>query len=67
MKFDAALFLCALGLAFMLESCLYALFPDGMRRMLTHMAGMSTEKLRSWGLCGLGIGLAIVTLGRWVG
>ena len=64
MDFDVKLFLCALGLAFVLESALYAFFPDFMRRMLTNMLRMPVQTLRVWGLCGLGIGLCIVWIGR---
>lgn len=66
MDFDVKLFLCALGLAFMLESALYALFPGFMRRMLANMLRMPVQHLRVWGVCGLGIGLCIVWIGRMV-
>jgi len=67
MNFDLALFLCALGLAFMLEATLYVLFPEGMRRMLMRMAATSASSLRVYGLCGLGLGVIIIWMGRGLG
>ena len=67
MNFDLALFLCALGLAFTLEAILYVLFPEGMRRMLAHMASTPAHRLRVGGLCGLGVGVLIIWIGRGMG
>jgi len=67
MSFDLPLFLCALGLAFMLESSLYVLFPESMRRILLHMAGAPAGSLRFGGLCGLGLGTLVIWIGRGLG
>ena len=67
MQFDLSLFLCALGLAFMIESACYALFPEGMRRMLTRMIAMPPDKLRVGGLCGLVAGVVVIWIGRGLG
>ncbi len=64
MEFDVTLFLCALGLAFMLESSLYALFPEAMKKMLLIMSATPAAKLRVSGMCGLVLGMLIVWLGR---
>ncbi|MDR2727206.1 MAG: DUF2065 domain-containing protein [Deltaproteobacteria bacterium] len=67
MHFDLALFLCALGLAFMLEATLYVLFPEGMRRILVRMAATPAGSLRVGGLFGLGLGAIIIWIGRGLG
>ena len=65
MQFDAALFFCALGLALVLEACLYTLFPEKMQTMLKQMTQMPPSTLRRYGLGGLCLGLAIIWLARW--
>ena len=67
MNFDLALFLCALGLAFMLEAILYVLFPEGMRRMLMRMVTAPAHRLRVGGFYGLGLGVLIIWVGRGLG
>lgn len=57
-------FLCALGLCFVLEGALWALFPDGMRRVLRELLSKSPETLRRYGLAGVGLGLLLVALFR---
>jgi len=64
MNFDLSLFLCALGLAFAIESACYAAFPAGMRRMLVRMTALPPEKLRAGGLCGLVFGVIVIWIGR---
>lgn len=50
----------ALALLFVIEGALYALFPDGMRRMLAHMTLLSSGALRTAGLIAAVTGVAIV-------
>jgi uncharacterized protein YjeT (DUF2065 family) len=59
------LFLSALGLALALEGAAYALFPQGMRRMLDSVRAMPDSRLRLGGLAAtaLGVGLAWLALG----
>jgi len=42
--------LTALGLMFVLEGAMYALFPQGMKRMTAQMAQMPPQHLRGAGL-----------------
>lgn len=57
-------FLCALGLCFVLEGALWALFPDGMRRVLRELLKKPPEALRRYGLAGVALGLLLVALFR---
>ncbi len=54
-----------LGLAFLLEGVVLALFPGGFRRMMVQIAALSPQQLR---LVGLGVAavaaLGLVTLSR---
>ena len=56
MHFDAGTFLCALGLAFIIEGIPYFLFAERMRDMLTSLAASPPLVLRLMGLCGMGLG-----------
>ena len=64
MQFDVSLFFCALGLALVLESCLYTLFPEKMQSILLELSRMPTEGLRRYGIGGLCAGLFIMWLSR---
>ncbi len=64
MQFDASLFFSALGLALVLESCLYTLIPGKMQTMLREMARMPPQTLRRYGLGGLCAGLIVLWLSR---
>ena len=64
MDFDVSLFFSALGLAFILEACLYALFPGRMLRLLRTLAHMPESALRRYGMGGLLLGLVILCLAR---
>lgn len=55
---------CALGLCLVLEGALWALFPDGMRRVLRELLKKPPEALRRYGLAGIGLGLLLVALFR---
>lgn len=52
--------LCALGLCFALEGALWALFPDGMRRVLRELLKKPPETLRLYGLTGIVLGLLLL-------
>ena len=54
------------GLAFVLiiEGVLYALFPDGAKRMMDEMQKISTGSIRLGGLSALAIGVVAVWLIR---
>ncbi len=67
MHFDAGTFLCALGLAFIIEGIPYFLFAERMRDMLTSLAASPPLVLRLMGLCGMGLGLLVVWLSRGMG
>ncbi|MGQ0674685.1 MAG: DUF2065 domain-containing protein [Rhodospirillales bacterium] len=55
----------ALALALAVEGAAYALFPQGMRRMLESVREMPDSWLRLGGLCAtvLGVGLAWLIMG----
>lgn len=64
MQFDAPLFFTALGLAFVLEGLPWALFPQGMRRVMQSLTLGPAEMLRRMGLAAVGIGMLVVWLAR---
>jgi len=57
-------FLAAVGLVLVLEGVLYALFPDGMQRMMAQALAMPPSTLRAGGLLAAFAGFAIVWLVR---
>ncbi len=54
----------ALGLAIAIEGGLYALFPDGMKKMMMHALAQPPNYLRIAGLAAAAAGVAIVWLVR---
>jgi uncharacterized protein YjeT (DUF2065 family) len=54
----------ALGLAIAIEGVLYALFPDGMKKMMTHTLAQPSNHLRIAGLAAAAVGVAVVWLVR---
>jgi uncharacterized protein YjeT (DUF2065 family) len=54
----------ALGLVLVIEGVLLALFPDGLRRMLTEVMTRPSQSLRVGGVVSAAIGVAIVWLVR---
>ncbi|GAB6053516.1 hypothetical protein JCM17960_23360 [Magnetospira thiophila] len=52
----------ALGLAIALEGMLYALFPDGMRKMMAQLLRTPSGTLRAAGLAAAVLGVLIVWL-----
>ena len=62
MQFDFALFLRALGLAFVLEGLCWALFPGGMRRAMAGLLSRPERQLRLAGLAAVAAGLLGIRL-----
>jgi len=56
--------LLALGLVLTLEGALYALFPDGMRRMMAAALAFAPDQLRYAGLAAAMLGVGLVWLVR---
>lgn len=65
MDFALDLFLRALGLALVLEGLCWALFPGGMRRLMTALLDASGAQLRFAGLMGMAAGLLIIAAARF--
>ncbi len=57
-------FLSALCLVFVIEGALYALFPDGMKRMIEQALALPTSWLRSAGLASTWLGIVALWLIR---
>ncbi len=57
-------FLTALGLVLVIEGAIYALFPDGMKRMMAVALALPAARLRAMGLAAAAIGILIVWLVR---
>lgn len=57
-------FLTALALVLVIEGGLYALFPQGMRRMMAQMQEIPEGRLRAMGVIGAVIGVVAVWLLR---
>ncbi len=56
--------LTALGLMFVLEGAMYALFPEGMRQMMTRVLTLPVKQLRMAGLFLAVFGFVIVAVLR---
>jgi uncharacterized protein YjeT (DUF2065 family) len=54
----------ALGLAIAIEGALYALFPEGMKKMMAAALGLPQSNIRIAGLVAAVIGVGIVWLVR---
>lgn len=54
----------ALGLAIAIEGILYALFPDGMKRMIAMVLTQPSGQMRAAGLAAALVGVSIVWLVR---
>lgn len=53
-------FVTALGLLLVIEGALYALFPDGMQRLMRAALETPASRLRTGGMVALLLGFAIV-------
>ena len=54
----------AVGLLFALEGALYALFPEMMKRIAAQMLEAPSDRLRTAGLFGAALGVALVWMVR---
>jgi len=54
----------ALALAIAIEGILYALFPDGMKRMMASVFEMPSANLRAAGLAAAALGVGLIWLIR---
>lgn len=52
----------ALALILVIEGTLYALFPDGMKRLMLQVLGLPASNLRAAGLIATAAGVGIVWL-----
>ncbi|MEE8623251.1 MAG: DUF2065 domain-containing protein [Alphaproteobacteria bacterium] len=52
----------ALALILVIEGTLYALFPDGMKRLMVQVLGLPATNLRAAGLIATAAGVGIVWL-----
>ncbi len=50
----------AFGLSLVIEGCLFALFPNGMKRVIVAVIDVSPETLRVTGLIAALVGLGVV-------
>ena len=64
MNFDLSFFLCALGLAFVLEGLPYFLWAEKMPSVLAMLSRRSPSGLRRMGSLALVAGLVLVFIGR---
>jgi hypothetical protein len=58
-------FITAIGLLFVIEGALYALFPITMRKMIAQAISMPVGQMRIAGLIAAALGLFIVALVRY--
>ena len=52
--------LTALALVLVIEGAIYALFPDGMKKLMAAMQGIPASTLRSFGLAAVVTGVIVV-------
>lgn len=57
-------FFVAIGLAIAIEGILYALFPDGMKRMMMQVLATPSASVRTAGITAALIGVAVIWLVR---
>lgn len=66
MDIDWNTLLCAVGLAFVIESVPYVLFAERMRPVLRSLSDQPPAMLRAMGLAAMGMGVLVVWLARRV-
>ncbi len=66
MNIDFPLFFSALGLAFVLEACLWIIAPGKMRGMVYQLAELSDDQLRKYGFAVIAAGLFFCTIGHYL-
>ena len=54
----------AFALVFIIEGLVYALFPDGVRKMMARALMMEASKIRLMGMVAVGIGLGLILILR---
>ncbi len=64
MRFDWSFFICALGLAIVLEGLPYFLWAEKMPKVLLTLATHRPKTLRNLGITAIILGVLIVFLGR---
>lgn len=64
MHIDWNTLLCALGLAFVIESVPYVLFAERMRSVLRSLSDLPPAVLRAMGLAAMCVGVLVVWLAR---
>jgi len=64
MNVNFSLFFYALGLAFVLEACLWLLFPRNMRDAAYHVSSFQDEQIRKFGFAALVTGLVFCIIGN---
>jgi uncharacterized protein len=64
MQFDLSLFLCALGLAFILEGIPYFIWAEKMPGFLETMSRQPPSSLRRLGLIAIIAGVLVIYLGK---
>lgn len=52
----------AFALVFIIEGLVYAIFPDGVRKMMAKALMMEASKIRLMGAVGVGIGLGMIMI-----
>ncbi|MCC0020792.1 MAG: DUF2065 domain-containing protein [Nitratireductor sp.] len=57
----------AAGLFFVLEGLIYALFPNGVKRLAVELLSMQEQHLRMAGVAGIAAGVFIVWLAKHFG
>ncbi|MBQ7607553.1 MAG: DUF2065 domain-containing protein [Desulfovibrionaceae bacterium] len=60
MLFTLDLFVRAVGMAFILEGLVWALFPRGMHSVMREALTRGPGTLQMFGLCGIAVGLLII-------
>ncbi|MCA1742447.1 MAG: DUF2065 domain-containing protein [Desulfonatronovibrio sp.] len=64
MQFDLTFFLCALGLAFILEGIPYFIWAEKMPKFLETMSKQPPGNLRRLGFTAIILGMLVIFLGR---
>ncbi len=62
----ASAIITAVGLVLVLEGILYAVFPDGMQRLMAQLLEMPPASLRNAGIVFAVFGCAIVWIGKYI-
>ena len=61
---DVDILIIALALAITIEGIAYALFPDGMKKMMAQVITLPSGNIRAAGLAAAAAGIFILWLGR---